>query len=99
MSRILNAKTLTKFGTWNVRTLCQSGNLTQVLREMDNYKLGILGISEMRWTASGRMTSDGKMVIYSGQEEKYQSGVGMILKKEAARSLIRWGPVSDRIAN
>lgn len=58
MSRILSAKTLTKIGTWNVRTLYQTGNLAQVIREAENYKLEILGISEMRWTGNGRMTSN-----------------------------------------
>ena len=97
MNRILSAKTLTKIGTWNVRTMYQSGNLAQVSREADNYGLKILGISEMRWTGSGRMTSNGRTVLYSGQTEHHQSGVGLILSKEAARCLIGWEPVSDRI--
>jgi len=52
-SQLLTAKSPTKIGTWNVRTLYSTGKLAQVLNEMKHYKLDILGISEMRWTDSG----------------------------------------------
>ena len=43
------------------------------------------------------MTSNDRAVIYSGQTEQNQSGVGMILSKETTRSLIGWEPMSNRI--
>jgi hypothetical protein len=43
------------------------GKLAQLNREMDRYKLDILGVSEVRWNGSGQiMTTDGKMFLYSG---------------------------------
>jgi hypothetical protein len=49
----------TRIGSWNVRTLFQKRKLAQLNREMDRYKLDILGVSEVRWNRSGQiMTTD-----------------------------------------
>jgi hypothetical protein len=54
----------TSIGSWNVRTLFQKWKLAQLNREMDRYKLDILGVSEVRWNGSGQIkTSDGKMFL------------------------------------
>ena len=37
-----------KFGTWNVRTLFESGKLENLKLEMDHLELDILGLSEIR---------------------------------------------------
>ena len=98
MSRILSAKTRTKIGTWNTRTLYQTGKLAQLLREFNEYKLDILGISEMRWTGSGKINdSGGTTLLYSGHQDRHVYGVGFMLNKEATRALISWEPVSERI--
>lgn len=60
---IFNAKSYTRVGTWNIRTLYQSGRLEQVLREMRTYHLDILGVSELRWTGQGRFDSEGTTVL------------------------------------
>jgi hypothetical protein len=52
--------------TWNVRTLNQAGKLENVFSEMDRIKIKILGISEMKWTATGIVTSDKHTIINSG---------------------------------
>ena len=51
----VSAKTTTLIGFWNVRTMYEQGRMAQVIAEMKRYKLDILGISESRWTKSGRM--------------------------------------------
>ena len=43
--------------------LYQVGKLAQLLREYDAYQLDILGVSEMRWTGSGRMHNDGRTIM------------------------------------
>ena len=61
----LNVKCKTRIGFWNVRTMYDTGKLAQVTSEMSRYKLHILGISESRWTGSGRWkTSTGDSVIF-----------------------------------
>ena len=42
---ILSTKATTKIGTWNVRTMYESGKTAQVANEMQAYCLDILGIS------------------------------------------------------
>ena len=51
---LLKPKYKIRVGSWNVRTLYQTGKLQHVLREMTNYKVEILGASEATWTDSGR---------------------------------------------
>ena len=46
-----------RIGTWNVRTLYQTGALTGVLHEMELSKTDILGVSETRWSGSGHFTA------------------------------------------
>ena len=43
--------------TWNVRSMNQ-GKLEVVKQEMARVNVGILGISELRWTGMGEFNSD-----------------------------------------
>ena len=94
---IFNTKANTRVGTWNVRTLFQCGCMEQVLKTMKDYRLDILGVSEMRWTGQGRLMIDGATVLYSGKQDHHTHGVGIILSSSAAQALVGWKPVSDRI--
>ena len=47
---ILSTRSLLRIRCWNVRPMYETGKQAQVLKEMKNYKLHILGISECRWT-------------------------------------------------
>ena len=88
MNQIFNAKNIAKIGTWNVRTLYQSGRLAQVLREMEAYGLDVLGISEIRWTGQGQTTNNGVTILYSGRENAHTHGVGILLSRKATDALI-----------
>ena len=37
-------------GTWNVRTLHQAGNLQNVIMELEENGLDLMGVAEVRWT-------------------------------------------------
>ncbi|XP_071153458.1 craniofacial development protein 2-like [Mytilus edulis] len=93
------AKTKTRTGIWNVRTMYAAGKLAQITSEMQRYKLHILGVSESRWTESGRMTTtSGSTVIYSGRDDnQHHEGVAIIIKKGIERTLLEWKPISSRI--
>ncbi|CAG2197111.1 unnamed protein product [Mytilus edulis] len=54
--KLFSPKYPTKIGTWNVRTLYQSGKSLQTAKEMDRYSIEILGLSEVRWNTSGMTT-------------------------------------------
>ena len=67
---VLSAKTNTRIGFWNVRTMNETGKLSQVTVEMLCYNLCILGISESRCTRSDRCrTKTGERVLYSGSDD------------------------------
>ena len=68
-----------------------------MIKEMENYKIDILGVSEMRWTGQGCMDSRGKTVLYSGKEQHHTHGVGIFLSKTAAQTLVSWKPINERI--
>ena len=54
-------------GTWNVRSMNQ-GKLEVVKQEMARVNVDILGISELKWTGMGELTSDDHYIYYCGQE-------------------------------
>ena len=45
---IISSRTTTTIGTWNVRTMYETGKKAQVATEMRNYRLSMLGIA-MDW--------------------------------------------------
>ena len=56
---LLWPKTKICIGTLSDRAMNNTSKLAQVIREMKRYRLDILGVSECRWTGSGRkMTHD-----------------------------------------
>ncbi|KAK7110430.1 hypothetical protein V1264_014307 [Littorina saxatilis] len=98
---IMSTRTTTTLGTWNVRTMFETGKTAQVAAEMRNYNLSILGISESRWTGSGqRRLVTGDMLLFSGHEEEgapHTRGVALMLSKTAQRALIGWEAHGPRI--
>ena len=87
---VFSAKTKTRIGFWNVRTMYETGKLAQVTAEMRRYNLHFLGISKSRWTRSGRYrTNIGKTVLYSGKDNnQHHEGVTIIPKKEMEKCLM-----------
>ena len=83
-------------GCWNVRTLYQTGKLAQVIREMDNYNIGLLGVSETRWVNSGtRQLASGHQISYSERtDDQHNRGVAIITHREVHKSLIEWKPIT-----
>ena len=95
---LLGPKTKISIGTWNVRTMNEASKLAQVIREMKRYRLDILGVSECRWTGSGRQVShDGSTILHSGHEDIHIRGVAFVISKQKANTLLEWEPISDRI--
>ena len=94
--QVLTTKSSTRVGVWNVQTMNTTGKLAQVIKEMKSYQLHILGVSEVRWTDSGQITSEDTTVLYSGGSSHVR-GVGILLNKQTSKALVSWEPVSDRI--
>ena len=99
MADIPTPKYKIRVGSWNVRTLYQAGTLQQVLREMTNYKVEILCLSEARWTDSGRrILASGHTIFYSGRTDNlHRGGVAVIVTSKVEKTLLEWKPVKDRL--
>ena len=63
---------------------------------MNNMKLDIMGISETRWTESGKIITGNHSMIYSGGIE-HKHGVGFIQNKKVANAVIGYWPISERV--
>ena len=42
-----------RFGIWNVKSLYRSGSLTTVAKELEGYKLDLVGVKEVKWDQEG----------------------------------------------
>ena len=58
-SSLLNPRSNCAIGTWNVQTMCGTSRAAQMVKEMGNYQLDMLGMGECRWTGSGKMNTIG----------------------------------------
>lgn len=97
MSTTLGAKLRTRFGCWNIRTMSEPSRLSQVIREMNDYKLEFLELSETRWPEDGEHTSSGELLLYSGKRKHHENGVGLLLSKTLKKCVLEWESVSKRI--
>ena len=88
-----------RIGSWNVRTLYEAGKLAQAVREMGRYSLHICGISETHWSQSGELNlSTGERFVHSGHDEgPHRGGVGILMNKQAVRTLRYWKHEGPRI--
>ena len=101
LTPLLTPRTLTRLATWNIRTMYETGKTVQVAREMERYKIRVLGLCEIRWIQSGQLRlSSGEQLLYSGHIEEiapHTEGVALMLAPEAHAALIGWEPVNSRI--
>jgi exonuclease III len=65
-----------RFGTWNVRSLCRSGSLKTVARELGKYKLDLVGVQEVRWDKGSTERVEDYTFIYGAGNEDRHLGTG-----------------------
>ena len=66
--------------TWNVRSMNQ-GKLEVVKQEMARVNVGILGISELKWTGMGEFNSGDHYVYYCRQKSLRRNGIAIMVNK------------------
>ena len=98
---LLTTRATIFIGTWNVRTMWETGRVFQIATEMRKYNLEMLGISETHWTQVGQQRlSSRELLLYSGHEEEnapYTQGVALMLSRKAQNALIGWESHGPRI--
>ena len=59
----------------------ESRQIGMVKQDMTRVNIGILGISELKWTGMGEFNSDDHYTYYCGQESLRRNGVAIIVNK------------------
>ena len=83
-------------GTWNVRSMNQ-GKLEVVKQEMARVKVGILGISELKWTGMGEFNLDDRYIYYCGQKSLRSNGVAIMVNKRVWNAVLGCNLKNDRM--
>ena len=83
-------------GTWNVRSMNQ-GKLEVVKQEMARVNIGILGISELKWTGMGDFNSDDHYTYYCGQESLKRNGAAIMVNKRVQNAVLGCNLKNDRM--
>ena len=73
------------------------GKLEVVKQEMARVNIGILGISELRWTGMGEFNSDDHYIYYYGQESHRRNGVAIIVNKRVQNAVLGCNLKNDRM--
>jgi hypothetical protein len=87
-----------KLGTRNVRSLYRSGSLTAATRELDRYKLDLVGVQEGRWETEGTNRA-GDCIFFNRKGNKSnQFGIGFFVHQRIVLAVKRGEFVSNRMS-
>ena len=92
----INNRDCIRVGTWNVRTMNQSGKFEEVEKEVKRLKMSICGLSEVRWIGAGEAKGESSTFYYSGGD-RHERGVGIMVTKEVEKSVLGYWAVSERV--
>ena len=73
------------------------GKLEEVKQEMARVNIGILGISELKWTGMGEFNSDDHYVYYCRQESLKRNGVAIMVNKRVQTAVLGCSLKNDRM--
>ena len=68
-----------------------------VKQEMARVNVDILGISELKWTGTGKFNSDDHYIYYCGQESLRRNGVALIVNKRVQNAVLGCSLKNDRM--
>ena len=86
-----------RIGTWNVRTLYQTGALQVAVRETEKYELDILAIQEVRWENQDSIRQ-GKYTFYYGGTQSHDFGTGFLIKNSILQAVQNIEFVNERLS-
>ena len=88
------------FATYNVRTMNKPGRFYQLTEGCFKHNLDFIAIQEHRWKTTEDISahsSERYQFLYSGANERSQGGVGILVRNNLTRCIIKRKKLSDRI--
>jgi exonuclease III len=76
-----------RFGTWNVKSLYRSGSFKTVARELEKYKLDLVGVQEVSWDKGGTERAEDYTFFYGAGNEDHQLGRSFLCIRESYQQL------------
>ena len=73
------------------------GKLEVVKQEMARVNIDILGISELKWTRTGKFNSDDCCIYYCGQESLRRNGVAIIVNQRVWNAVLGCNLKNERM--
>ena len=73
------------------------GKSEVVKEEMARVSINILGISELKWTRTGKFNSDDHYIYYCGQESLRRNGIALIVNKRVQNVVLGCSLRNDRM--
>ena len=65
---------------------------------MARVSIGILGVSELKWTGMGEFKSDDHYIYHCGQESLRRNGVAIMVNKRARNAVLGCNLKNDRMS-
>ena len=73
------------------------GKLDMVKQKMTRVSIGILIISELKWTGMGKFNSDDFYIYFCGQESLRRNGVAIIVNKRVQNAVLACSLKNNRM--
>jgi exonuclease III len=87
-----------RFVTRNVRSLYRIGSLKTVARELQKYKLDLVGVQEVRWEKGGTERAEDCTFFLGQGNGDHQLGTGCLIHKRIVSAVRRVEFISDRMS-
>jgi hypothetical protein len=84
-------------GTWNVLILYKGGALRDLDKVLQEYKVDITALQEIRWIGQGIVERMDSIIYCSCHKSKHEFGCGFIVSKRVKRLVIDFIPIDHRI--
>ena len=84
-----------QIGIWNVRTLYQPGKFENLIQEMQNMNLDILGITETHWTEEGKIIQDSDRLFERDRAQEWKALASVLVLTLGTNWLIPFFDLSD----